>query len=324
MTGRARVVVIGATEEDPPPGVGTVAEVVELVVCETAGEVAGALPGTDVVLAWRAERELLEDAWEGAGDLRWIQAASAGVDRLLFPALVQSHVVVTNARGVFDEAIAEYVLGVLLVFAKDLAGVLERQRRAEWLHRETERLAGTRILIVGVGSIGRAIARSCRPLGLRVRGVARTARPREEPFESIDGIDTLVGAVRWADVVVDALPATEETRHVFGEHVFAAMRPAARFVNVGRGSTVDEDALVRALEGGTLAAAALDVFEHEPLSAASPLWTMPNVIVSPHMSGDTVGWRETVMELFVENLERYLTARPLRNVVDKTRGYVPS
>jgi phosphoglycerate dehydrogenase-like enzyme len=159
---------------------------------------------------------------------------------------------------------------------------------------------------------------------MRVRGVARTPRGREGAFEAIDGIGGLVGAVRRADFVVDALPATAETSHVFGEEVFGAMRPSTRFVNVGRGSTVDEQALVRALADGRLAGAALDVFEEEPLPPSSPLWSMPNVIVSPHMSGDAAGWKEAVVELFVENLERYLTGRPLRNVVDKRRGYVPS
>lgn len=315
---------MGATQEEPPPGIGTIAEVVEVAFGATAEEVASVLPGADVLLAWRADRELLQDAWARAEELRWIQSASAGVDRLLFPGLVEGHVVLTNARGVFDEAIAEYVVGLFLLFAKGLAGVRDRQRRGEWLHQETERLAAKRVLVVGVGSIGQAIARSCRALDMRVRGVARAPRGREGAFEAIDGVDGLVGAVRRADFVVDALPATAETRHVFGEEVFGAMRPSTRFVNVGRGSTVDEQALVRVLADGRLAGAALDVFEEEPLPPSSPLWSMPNVIVSPHMSGDAAGWKEAVVELFVENLERYLTGRPLRNVVDKRRGYVPS
>ena len=124
--------------------------------------------------------------------------------------------------------------------------------------------------------------------------------------------------------MVDVLPGTPETRHLFGEKAFGAMRPAGRFVNVGRGSTVDEPALVRALQEGRIGGAALDVFEEEPLPQDSPLWSMPNVIVSPHMAGDFAGWREALVELFVENLQRYLTGRPLKNVVDKERGYVPS
>jgi phosphoglycerate dehydrogenase-like enzyme len=315
---------MGATAEEPPPGIKTIAEVVDVDYGVTPEELREALPGSDVLFAWRPRRGPLEEAWDRAGDLRWVQSASAGVDGLLFPRLVESHVVLTNARGVFDEAIAEFVVGAFALFAKDLLGILDRQRRGHWLYKETERLAGERVLVVGVGPIGRAVARSCGALGMRVRGVGRTARPGDEPFEAIHGLDELTDSLPWADYVVDALPATPETRHTFGEDAFAAMNAWARFVNVGRGSTVDEAALVRALEGGRIAGAALDVFEEEPLPASSPLWSMPNVVVSPHMSGDFAGWRETVVELFVENLERYLIGRPLRGVVDKRRGYVPS
>ena len=315
---------MGATDEEPPPGIAMIGEVVDFAFGATLEDLAAVLPGSDVLFAWRTDRGLLEEVWGRAQDLRWIQSASAGVDGLLFPGLVGSAVVLTNARGVFDDAIAEYVVGTFLLFAKGSLGVFDRQRRGEWLHRESERLGDRRVLIAGAGSVGQAVGRSCRGLGMRVRGVARTARPRQGVFEAIHGIDELVDAVRWADFVVDTLPATPETRHVFGEAVFAAMSPSTRFVNVGRGSTVDEEALVRALQQGRLAGAALDVFEEEPLPISSPLWLMSNVVVSPHMSGNFAGWRETVVELFVENLERYLTGRPLSGVVDKRRGYVPS
>jgi phosphoglycerate dehydrogenase-like enzyme len=315
---------MGATAQEPPPGLAAIGDAVDLVFAEEPEDLRDALAGSDVLFAWRPGRGLLEDAWDAAGDLRWIQSASAGVDGLLFPALIESHVVLTNARGVFDDAIAEWVVGVFALFAKDLLGIVDRQRRGEWLHRETERLADRRVLVAGVGPIGRAVARACGALGMRVRGVGRTARRGDDAFETILGVDELAQAVRWADYVVDALPATTETHHVFGADAFAAMSDRARFVNVGRGSTVDEEALVRALQEGTIAGAALDVFEEEPLPATSPLWAMPNVIVSPHMSGDYAGWHETVVELFLENLERYLIGRPLMGVVDKRRGYVPS
>jgi phosphoglycerate dehydrogenase-like enzyme len=324
VTARARVAVMGATAEEPPPGIGLIADLVDLAFADTTPELAEILDGADVLLAWRSRRELLEGAWERAGDLRWIQSASAGVDGLLFPQLVESHVVLTNARGVFEDAIAEYVIGLLSVFAKGLVGVVESQRRREWVHRDTEQLEGKRVLVVGAGPIGRAIGERCLALDMQVRAVARTARTGDEVFSSVAGAGELGREVAWAEYIVDALPATPETRHVFDEAVFDAMNPRARFVNVGRGSTVDEAALIRALERGSIAGAALDVFEEEPLPATSPLWGMPNVIVSPHVSGNTAGWREAVVELFVENLRRYLLGRPLRNVVDKARGYVPT
>ncbi|MEX2421407.1 MAG: D-2-hydroxyacid dehydrogenase [Actinomycetota bacterium] len=324
MTVRARVAVLGASAGEPPPGIGVIEELVDLAFVDSAPELAAVLPGSDVLLAWRNRRELLAGAWEHAGDLRWIQSASAGVDGLLFPKLAQSHVVLTNARGVFDDPIAEYVVGLVLVFAKGLVGVVDGQRAHEWRHRDTEPLEGKRVLIVGAGSIGKAVGRRCSALGMHVRGVARTARADDEVFASVAAVGELGGQLGWADYVVNALPATPETRHLFDDAVFGAMNPWARFVNVGRGSTVDESALIRALERGAIAGAALDVFEQEPLPSSSPLWSMPNVVVSPHVSGNAAGWREAVVELFVDNLRRYLLGRPLRNVVDKVRGYVPS
>jgi phosphoglycerate dehydrogenase-like enzyme len=322
-SGTCRVVVMGATAETAPPGVDIVADVADLVFADSVEELAAALPGADVLFAWRPRSRLLEPAWEHAGALRWIQSASAGVEDLLFPGLVESYVVLTNARGVFDESIAEYVVGLLLLFAKGFPAVVDRQRRREWRPHDTERLAGRRLLVVGVGSIGRAVGRGCSRLGMTVRGVGTTARFGDEVFGTVLGADELADACAWADVVVNVVPSTSATHHLFDEEVFAAMRPSTRFVNVGRGGTVDQDALTRALVDGRLAGAGLDVFEEEPLPPDSPLWDLPNVIVSPHMAAGSAGWREAVVELFVENLERYLTGRPLENVVDKERGYVP-
>ncbi len=325
MTSRkARVAILGTSAEEPPPGIGVIDELVDLAFADSLPELSAVLPGSDIVFAWRNRRDLLAGAWEHAGDLRWIQSASAGVDGLLFPELVQSHVVLTNARGVFDDPIGEYVVGMLLVFAKGLVGVLDGQRAREWRHRDTESLAGRRVLVVGAGSIGTAIGRRCSALGMRVRSVARTARADDEVFDSVVAVGDLKAQLAWADFVVNALPATEDTHHLFDDEAFEAMDPRARFVNVGRGSTVDEPALIRALQRGAIAGAALDVFEQEPLPERSPLWDMQNVIVSPHLSGNAAGWREAVVELFLDNLRRYLLGRPLRNVVDKARGYVPS
>lgn len=320
MTIRPRVVVMGG-KQDPPPSLHVVEAVADVAAADTAEELAREIEGAGIVLAWRVDGSLLASAWPKATDLRWVQTASAGVDRLLFPELVASDVVLTNAAGVFDDAIAEWVVGVMVVFAKGLIGVLDRQRRKEWRHHETEVLGRKRVLVAGVGGIGRAVARRAHDLGMRVRGIGRTARPGDEPFEVVMALDELVDAVTWADYIVDALPATEATRGVFGEEVFAAMRPSARFVNVGRGSTVDEAALVAALTARRLAGAALDVFAEEPLPRDSALWELSNVIVSPHMSGDFAGYEIAVVELFLDNLGRYLDGRPLRNVVDKRLGY---
>ena len=318
---RTSVLVVGASATDPPPGLAATSDAIDVAYADTAEDVAKAIDRADVIFAWRARRELLEEAWPNRARLRWIQTASAGVDSLLFPALVESDVVVTNARGIFDDAIAEWAVGMMALFAKGVLGVLERQRRHEWRHELTESLAGQNALVVGVGGIGRAIGRNARALAMDVLGVGRTARGGDEVFRAIVGSDELPDVLPWADVVVDALPATPETRRVFDAAAFAAMRPGARFLNVGRGSTVDEEALVEALRAHRIAGAALDVFEEEPLPHDSPLWDLPNVVVSPHMSGDFAGWHEAAVELFLENLLRFVRGERLRGVVDKRLGY---
>lgn len=323
MTELVHVVVMGADETEAPPGIGVLAGRVDLRFAATREALAGSIADADVLFAWRANRDFLPYVWGEARRLRWIHSASAGVDGLLFPELVESDVILTNARGVFDEAMAEYVIGLLLMFAKGLVGVVERLRGREWLHRETERLAGQHLLVVGVGSIGRAIGRAGLAMGMQVRGVGRTSRPGDDVFGVVLGAEELLDALGWADAVVDVLPGSPSTRHVFGAAAFAAMRPSARFVNVGRGSTVDEMALVDALRSGRIGGAALDVFEEEPLPPESPLWDLAGVIVSPHMSGDVSGWKEAGVELFIENLDRFIAGRPLRNVVDKRLGFVP-
>jgi phosphoglycerate dehydrogenase-like enzyme len=267
---------MGATRDRPPPGIEVVEGVVDLAFAVSAADLTRELEGAEVLLAWGSNGELLSSAWSQAGALRWIQSASAGVDRLLFPELVESDVIVTNARGVFDQAMAEYVMGLFLLFAKGLIGVLDRQRQKEWSPRDNEVLARKRLLVAGTGPIGRAIGRRAQAFGMRVRGVGRTTRPGDDVFDVILGVDELTGALPWADYVVDTLPATDATRHVFDAKAFEAMNPWTRFVNVGRGSTVDEEALIRALRVGAIGAAALDVFGEErwshptcrPISAA--------------------------------------------------------
>ena len=259
--------------------------------------------------------------WDAAKGLRWIQTASAGVDRLLFPELVESDVVVTNARGVFDEPIAEWVLAAILVFSTELANSVRDTVAHRWKHRTTERAEGRRLLVVGPGPIGRASGRLARAIGMQVEAVGTREREPEEPFERIRGPESFSEALGEADYVLDAMPLTAQTHHRFNGEAFAAMKPSARFLNVGRGGTVDTGALVDALRTGAIAGAALDVFEEEPLPEDHPLWSFPNVIVSPHMAGDVDDWEERVMDVFLDNLARFVDGRPLRNVIDKERGF---
>ncbi|WP_431521622.1 D-2-hydroxyacid dehydrogenase [Actinomadura madurae] len=287
-------------------------------------ELAEALPGADVLFMWDFLSDALAGAWPASGGPGWVHIASAGVDRLMFPALIESETKVTNSRGVFDEPIAEYVLGLVLAFAKDLPGTLRLQGERRWRHRETERVTGSRALVVGTGPIGRAIGRRLSAAGLAVTGAGRTARDADPDLGLVHPMERLDEALAEADYVVLAAPLTPRTRGMIDAAALDRMRPSARLINVGRGALVAEPDLVKALRAGRIAGAALDVFEDEPLPPSSPLWDMPNVIVSPHMSGDVIGWRDELLRLFAANLGRYVSGRPLRNVVDKRLGYVGS
>ncbi len=304
-------------DADPPPRLGRLTGRVRVEHAD-ASTLAGRLPSADVLLVWDFTSQAVREAWPGEGPRpRWVHTASAGVDHLLCPELAASDTVVTNARGVFDQPIAEYVAALVLAFAKDLPRTLELQRERTWRHRESRRLAGTRACVVGSGPIGRAIARTLDALGVTTALVGRAAR------DGVHGPEDLDRLLARADWVVAAAPLTDGTRGMFDARRFAVMQPSAYFVNVGRGQLVVEEALVRALRERVIAGAALDVFASEPLPGDSPLWEVPGLVVSPHMSGDTVGWRDELGAQFVELFELWEAGRPLVNVVDKQRGYVP-
>lgn len=318
MSSRPVVVVLGATPDDAPPGIERASTDVELRFVPDGEALAAALPGASGLFFWRAERAWLQDAWPRGGDLRWIQSASDGVDGLLFPELVAGEVLMTNSRGVFDDAIAEWVIGAMLASTSRILAQRDAQHRREWTHGAGERLGGARLVVVGPGPIGRASAVRAKALGMHVGAVGRSARD-----DALFGPVTtdLHPALADADFVLDTLPLTADTRHLFDAGAFAAMPRTARFINVGRGSTVDEPALIRALRDGEIAGAALDVFETEPLPADSPLWSMPQVLVSPHMAGDFDGWEEAVVDVFVDNCARFARGGSLRNQVDKAAGF---
>jgi phosphoglycerate dehydrogenase-like enzyme len=318
---RPVVVVLGAAADRPPPGIEAAEAAADLRYAPDLESLTRLLPEADALFSWGADPGWLPAAWPGATRLRWIQSASAGVDSLLFPELVRSDVAVTNARGVFDDPIAEWVIAAMLAFTSGLhTSILDQQRR-EWTSgRTTERLDGARLVVVGPGPIGRATATRALALGMSVGLVGREPRSHET-FGDVLGVDQLHRALADADHVLDALPLTDATRDLFDAAAFAAMGAHARFYNVGRGATVDEEALIGALRTGAIAGAALDVFAAEPLPADSPLWTMPNVIVSPHVSGDVAGWEGDVVEVFVQNVHRFAAGEPLANLVDKGAGH---
>ena len=305
------IVVVPAGREAPP--VDKLRDEAEFLVVRTADELRAAQPGVEILFLNDFRSDLLRIV--GPGDLQWIHTSSIGVDALLTESIIESGLVVTTSRNVCERPIAEWILGVLLLFTKDLRRTLEYQRSAEWVHRETEPLLGRRVLLLGPGPVGRETARLLRAAGMLVDVVGRRAR-QDAGLGMIHAIDDLDALLPEADDVVLALPLTEATRGLIDARRLALMRPGARLVNVGRGAVAVEDALLAALREGHVGAAALDVFEQEPLPSAHPFWGMDNVLVSPHMSGDLIGWRERVVDRFGANLRRWIAGEPLADVAD--------
>lgn len=290
----------------------------------TRDGLAEALDGAQALFLYDFLSDAVPQAWHAANSLEWLHVAAAGVDPVMFPELRASGVTITNSRGVFDGAIAEYVLGQILSFAKDFAGSLRLQQAETWQHRESERISGRVALVVGTGPIGRAIAHLLRAAGMEVRGSGRRARDNDPDFGNVSATEALHSQLAEADYVIAVAPLTTQTRYLFRQDTFAAMKPTARFVNVGRGELVNTDDLVAALADGSIAGAALDVLETEPLPPGHPLWSMPNVAITPHNSGDFVGWRDALVTVFADNFARWIDGQPLENIVDKDLGYVPS
>lgn len=317
------VVVQGASGVHEVPGLCDLEGGAVFRFARSGEELREALRNAEILLGWNFRANALREAWTDGGSLEWIHWSGAGVDALLFPELVRSGVRVTNSRGVFDRPMAEYVLGLIIAFAKHFPETWTLQSAKQWHHRLTDTIEGKKVLVVGAGSIGRTIARICSGAGMRVSGVGRSARSQDPDFGRVCACESLDEALPDADFVVIAAPLTSQTRGLFSTGQFRLMKPTARIVNVGRGAIVDEAALIAALRAKEIAGAALDVFEEEPLPEESPLWPMPNVIVSPHMSGDFYAYADALAKVFLENYRRYCTGEPLLNQIDKKLGFVP-
>src|SRR3954471_10354838 len=284
----------------------------------------GALQNADAAFAAFIDRDLVPSL----SQLRWVQAPAAGVGHLLSPELVDSPIVLTSARGVRARAIAEHVMAVTLILARQLHVAIRRQAAHQWALDELEAsgrirtLQGRRMGIVGLGSIGMEIARAASAFGMRVSAIRRRAElPVPEPVDEVLAPDRLLDMLSRFDVVVLSAPLTSDTQQMIGRHALTAIKRGAFVVNIGRGKLVDDDAMVEALIDGRLGGAALDVFTREPLEPASPYWDLPNVVITPHISGGMEDYWTPLVALFSENLRRFESGRPLLNVVDKHAGY---
>ncbi|MBI2912308.1 MAG: D-2-hydroxyacid dehydrogenase [Chloroflexi bacterium] len=265
-----------------------------------------------------------EDILERAPRLGWVQLTSAGVDRLLDSPLLRSGVTVTTASGIHAVAIGEYVIGAMLAFTKGLPRAFRAQAERAWRPYWADELYGKTVGIVGLGAIGGYVAKLAAALGMRVLAIRRSARRRRSRAGDIDDLlppSQLPYLLGESDFVVVAVPLTPDTRGMIGAEELRAMKPRAVIINIARGAIIQEEALLRALKEGWIAGAALDVFQREPLPPESEFWGMENVIVTAHVSGGTPRYMQLAVDLFCDNLRRYLAGEPLRNVVDIRRGY---
>jgi len=306
------------------PGMRALAGVpkdVRVVFGETPNDFGADLARADVVLCWWCGRDALDPILAAAPRVRWIHASAAGLDHLVSPALSACSAVITNSRGVYGDALGEYVIAAMLYFVKDLARLRDAQARRAWEPFEGERLAGKVLGIVGYGDIGAAIAQRAAALGVQV--LAHRRRPELSAGDPhvTRVVSHLRDAIAPADFVAVAAPLTPDTRHMIGAQQLSWMRPNAVLINVGRGQLIDEPALIDALQRRAIRGAALDVLETEPLPASHPFWSMAQVLLSPHSADRVAGWLDRTMALFLDNLDRFVRDLPLTNVVDPRRGY---
>lgn len=285
-------------------------------------------PGAEILLVLGLPRELLLAALAPPSVLRWIHSGSAGVRALLHQELVESDVILTNSAGVHAPPMAEAVLGMVLHFARGFDHAVRAQGSREWGKLPFEHdvtaareVQGSTLGILGYGGIGRELAWRARALGMRVIALRRRPRPADDGVELLAGPGALHELLRRSDYLVVCAPSTGETRGLLGRTELDLLRPGAVLVNVARGEVVDEAALVAALRSSHLRGAGLDVFAQEPLPPESELWSLPNVLITPHVSGTTDRFWRREVDLIVENVRRYAAGSPLRNQVDKQAGY---
>ena len=295
----------------------------------------GPLDDVEVMLRGRLPAETFDRILVRAPQLRWVHSATAGVERVLTPASRERGLVITNARGVFSRPIAEYVMLMILAAARRLPQLLELQAERTWQPLEARELRDVTVGIVGLGSIGRAVGALATAFGCRV--VATRKRPDagaeasdgagDEPFLGSLMLDRVLPPehlpelLAESDFVVLAAPLTADTVGLIGEASIEQMKPGAWVINVARGELVDERALARAVRNGRIGGAVLDTFREEPLPSSSPLYDLPNVILTPHTSWSSTRVLDRSVDLFCDNLRRYAAAEPLVNVVDPNAGY---
>jgi phosphoglycerate dehydrogenase-like enzyme len=315
-----QVVLHRSIMDDVRRGLGPVADRVELVSVDEKG--AGAdLAQAEACIRWDLDDDGLRTLLDEAPNLRWLHSAGAGVESFPLTELTSRNITVTNAAGIFAIPIAEWVLAIMLTAVKGTFAVRDAQQQRRWTTEvEPEELYDKSLLVLGTGGIGAEVITRAAGFGMRIWGSNRSGR-------SIAGAERVVSGDGWrellpdADFVVSTLPLTSDTHAMFGAAELQALKSSAWLINVGRGATIDEDALIEALRAGALGGAALDAWVTEPLPTDHPAWDTPNMIVSPHMSGTSAAARPRGLELIIDNVRRFADGEPLTNQVDLSAGY---
>ncbi|MBD1843446.1 D-2-hydroxyacid dehydrogenase [Cyanobacteria bacterium FACHB-63] len=297
---------------------------IEIAWVDTHGDIEGDPSDAEVYFNWfYLKPDTLRKVLSASPKLKWHHAPSAGVNHIPIPEYLEREIILTNGAGTFAIPIAEFVLTYILYHAKSLPKLLDLQADHAWqksIELPIRELSDATLLIIGAGSIGQEIAKRAAAFGMKVWGSRRNPEPMPN-FEKVVGADEWRVLLPETDYVVLATPLTPETKHLIDKTVLRLMRSTAYLINVARGAVVDEAALITALKEGWIAGAGLDTFETEPLPPESALWSLPNVLITPHCSGYSPRIPERMIALFLDNLKRYQTGQPLRNIVDKSAGY---
>jgi phosphoglycerate dehydrogenase-like enzyme len=317
------VVVLGGTKEPALDRLKELGSGVKILRAEKVAEIGPELAEARVLFQWAGSRDELKLVLAGAPKLEWVHGRYAGLDAILGPELIESHVPLTNGSGAFSQSLGEWVMCGALYFAKDLPRMLRAKAEKKWINFDVLELSTETMGIVGHGDIGRAIARRAKAFGMKVLALRRdiSPRPGDEDVDQLFTTPDLHKMLPLCDYVVSAAPLTPQTKHMLSTKEFALMKPTVIVMNVGRGPVIDEAAIIEALRNKTIRGAALDVFEVEPLPVESPLWEMENVLISYHTADHTKDWIDDAVTLFLDQFKLWRSGEPLKNVTDKRAGY---
>ena len=317
------ILVLADPAAPPLAMLGAIGPGVTVKIGKTADALGDAVADARVLFNWTGSKPEVHRVMQSAPKLEWIHAMYAGLDRSLFPELIESPIPLTNGSGVFSQSLGEFIMLGVLYFAKDVPRRIKAQAERRWDVFDNIEISKQTIGIVGHGDIGRAVSSRAKALGMRVLALRRNIAPRpgDESVDRVYALSDLHAMLPECDYVAVTAPLTAETKGMIGKAEFERMKPSAIIMNVGRGPVIDEAAMVEALQTKRIRGGALDVFDVEPLPADSPLWSLDNVLLTAHCADHVEGWVESAVVFFVEQFNRWRNGERLKNIVDKHAGY---